>query len=198
MLIVIGVWLLVALGLLAGVIRAGSVDYARPADVIVVLGAGLRPDDTPTPTLVTRAEHGAALWQRGIAPMLICAGGFTTGAEVSEAQACRDALVAAGVPADVILLEERSTSTEENALYVRVMMQEHGWHSAVIVSSAYHLLRADWLFRKVGITVYTSPAPVDHLSFAELVLAYLREVGALHWQVFKDALALPITSVPLV
>lgn len=190
------IWVLVVLALLAAIYHYGSVDYAQTADVIIVLGAGLRPDGTPTPTLETRSRHAATLWQAGFAPQLICTGGVTGDATISEAAACKTVLMAYGVPEAAILLEDQSKSTEENALFAKQIMDVHGWRSAVVVSSAYHLFRANWLFNGVGIIIYTSPAPVS-LTFAEHALAIAREIGALHWQAFKTLLGLPVTNVTI-
>lgn len=196
MLIAILVWAVVLAVLLGGIYAYGSADYAHSADVIIVLGAGLRPDGSPTPTLAARAGHAAEVWRAGHAPMLICTGGITGDAAISEAAACQQVLIANGVPSEAILLEDRSRSTEENALFAKQIMDANGWGSAVVVSSAYHLFRADWLFRAAGISTTTSPAPV-RLTFAEHALAILRELAALHWHAFKSLLGLPTTNITL-
>ena len=100
----------------------------------------------------------------------------------------------AAFPADAIILEDRSRSTEENALYSHQIMQAHGWESALVVSDGYHLLRATWIFSAEGISGSTSPAALPPLF--DLLVAVVREVVALHWQVFKTLLNLPVTYVP--
>ncbi len=188
-------WVLLLMVLTILVTTYGRVDRAQPADVIVVLGAGLRPDNRPGPALIRRSEQAAALWQQGLAPYIICTGGVSARATRSEASGCRDVLMANGVPAEVIRLEERSRSTDENAYYTYAIMQAEGWQQAVVVSDAFHLLRATLIFRAQGIPNTTSPA-VDP-PFDNHVVFTLREVMALHWEAAKDILNLPFTYVPV-
>ena len=173
----------------------GLSDYTRPVDAIIVLGAGLNPDNTPTPSMIRRADHAAALWQQGVATHIICSGGYPGRATVSEASACQTALLVAGVPANVIILEEASRSTEENALKTQAIMQANGWQTAVIVSDGYHLLRANWLFQMSGITGYSSPATESYPTLTEYVISVLREMAALHWQVIKEIFGFQITYI---
>ncbi len=188
-------WLLLMMVLMILVVTYGRVDRAQAADVIVVLGAGLRPDNRPGPALIRRAGQAAVLWQQGLAPNIICTGGVPVRSTRSEASGCRDVLMDNGVPSDAIWLEEDSHSTEENALYTYEIMNAQGWQQAIVVSDGYHLLRATLLFRQQGIPNTTSPAidpPFDnHLIYS------VREVLALQWQAVKDILNLPFTYVPV-
>jgi uncharacterized SAM-binding protein YcdF (DUF218 family) len=188
------VWMLVCTALAGAVYAYSRSDGAREVDVIIVLGAGLRRDGRPGPALWRRGEHAAALYAEGYAEHLICAGGFPLRQSRSEADACREVLVANGVPEDAIVLEERSRSTEENAVYSDEIMQENGWETALVVSDGYHLLRAQWIFAQQGMNVTTSPARDP--SLINHVTSIGREVIALHWQVVKTVLNLPVTYVP--
>ncbi len=188
-------WMIVVLLLIGTVFLYGRLERAAEADVIVVLGAGLRQDGRPGPALTRRSARAAELYHEGIAPHIICTGGIPQGITRSEADACGELLRAAGVPTEAIMLEDRSRSTEENALYTYEQMQASGWETAVLVSDGYHLLRATLLFANQGIPNTTSPAadpPLrDHLVFTA------REIAALHWQVLKGVLGLPFTYVPV-
>lgn len=196
---------LLAVGLLWGwgvvallmVIEAfGQQDHAQSADVIVVLGAGLRRDNLPGPALTRRSQRAAELWQAGYAPRIICSGGKPANRTRSEADACAELLRASGIPADVIIQEERSRSTEENALETQAIMQANGWRSAIIVSDGFHLFRARHLFTGVGLAVFTSPVPPDRRPpLGEYVTYMLREVIAYHWQLFKETFNIPVTYV---
>jgi uncharacterized SAM-binding protein YcdF (DUF218 family) len=190
-LIWLAVWVLLGITVLA----YGGQDQAQPADVIIVLGSGLRRDNSPGPALYRRAARAAELYQHGLAPAIICTGGFTAGRSRSEADACREVLEDAGVPADVIFVEDGSRSTEENALFAHQIMRDNGWTNAVLVSDGYHLLRAQWIFSQEGIPVYPSPAASP--SRMPLFIGTLREVAALHWQAFKTLFNLPFTYVPV-
>jgi len=172
----------------------GWVDRAQPADVIIVLGAGLGRDNTPGPALTRRALHAADLWAKGLAPVIICTGGKPGTRTRAEADACAELLRTGGVPAEAIIQEDRSRSTEENAIYTKAMMEANGWRSAILVSDGYHLFRSNRLFQSQGITVYTSPASEGPRSL-EYAVFIGREIVALHWQILKETFNIPITYV---
>ncbi len=167
----------------------GRFDQAEAADVIVVLGAGLEPGGRPGRAMTRRVQQAATLYARGLAQGMICTGGVGAGQSRSEASVCRDLLQRRGVAAGAILLEDSSHSTEENALYSKALMEARGWQRAILVSDGYHLLRARWIFERIGLTVSTSPAadppPTWHVGYT------LREVGAFYWLGLRYLLNLP-------
>jgi uncharacterized SAM-binding protein YcdF (DUF218 family) len=173
----------------------GRLDRAQPADVIVVLGAGLRRDNTPGPALTRRSTHAADLWKQGLAPLIVCSGGKPGNRTRSEADACAELLQANGVPADAIILEDRSRSTEENAIYTKELMDARGWATAILVSDPYHMFRADHIFQGLGVLVFTSPVAEYNVRANDTLVFTLREIVALHWQVLKQTLNLPVTYV---
>ena len=187
--------LLKALLLPAAVIHIyGRIDHATEvADVIVVLGAGLERGNRPGRALTRRAQQAAILYARGVAQWVICTGGIGAGRSRSEADACRELLEVRGVPARAILLEDSSRSTEENTLRSKALMAERGWQSAVVVSDGYHLLRARWLFWRIGQPVSTSPAADPPLAWH--VPYILREVGVFYWLGLRFLLNLPETLI---
>ena len=141
-------------------------DFARPADVIIVLGASVDGDGSPGETLESRIEHAVTLWRRGLARRIICTGGYTGQAHRTESSACRATLIALGVPPEAVYIEEQSQNTYENAQYALEIMAENDLQTAVVVSSGYHLLRARWLFWRAGQPVHTSPAGIGFLEHA--------------------------------
>lgn len=182
-------------GLLATIHIYGFTDASQNADAIIVLGAGLQRNDRPGPALTRRSNQAAELWLQGAAPVVICTGGITGTARRSEASACKELLLAQGVPENAIILEENSRSTEENAIYVFDIFSQNGWERGVLVSDSFHMLRAHWLFRQYGIVVYNSPVSASRIGFLDYVVAIGREVAALHWQMVKQLFNLPHTYV---
>jgi uncharacterized SAM-binding protein YcdF (DUF218 family) len=155
------------------IVQYGTVDRARPADVIVVLGGG----DVGT---ARRTRHAAALYAQGYAPALLCTGSATAAAPYNEAEWCARIAQEHGVPAAAIVLDTVSRSTAENAHEAAAIMQTHGWRTAVLVSDDFHLWRAVWMFRSAGVKVWPSPAQVTTGSLArgEKVYSVAREVAA--------------------
>lgn len=195
-LIVCLVWAGVVIWLTRTIYTFGEDDQAQSADVIIVLGSGLRRDNSPGDALWRRGRKAAQLYTDGYAPFILCTGGTTPGYSRSEAQGCRQVLTELGVPELVIVLEENSRSTEENALNAHEIMEERGWKDAVLVTDSFHMLRANWIFDTQGIIHYPSAAPSEWVSRRWYFQFTTRELIALHWQLVKEVLNLPVTYVP--
>jgi uncharacterized SAM-binding protein YcdF (DUF218 family) len=174
----------------------GQADHSARADVIVILGGGTEEDGSASPATTRRVIHAAALYQRGLAPWVLCTGGYTGNHPQSEARACANLAQQAGVPATAILMEENSGSTEENAIETRKVMDTRNLKTALVVSDNFHLYRAEMLFHVYGMTVFMSPAQLTSgpLEWWWAVFDSYREAAALTWYVFKTALGLPFTS----
>ena len=140
--------------------HTGSADAAQPADAIVILGARVEPDGQPGPDLRVRTLHAVSLYQQGLAPYLVCTGGYRDDRLSAAAVACRLA-VSEGVPQARVLLAEGSMTTGEDAARTRDLALARGWRTAILVSHPLHLERARILFEEQGITVYPSPTSTD-------------------------------------
>lgn len=112
-----------------------------------------------------RVLHTIELYRRDKIDSILISGNYTrlTGEVFSEAQQLKHVLVNAGVPDSIIFLEERSKNTYENALY------SSGWITSnklekpiLLITSAFHMNRAEACFEKQGIDVI--PFPVDFYS----------------------------------
>lgn len=134
-------------------VTARTMDAPEPADVIIVLGGGLDPvSGAPLSTLAYRLERAAELYEAGYAPRLIVSGGQGADEPMSEAESMRRYLVELGIPDDAIILEDRSTNTQQNLEYSKAIMTAENYDSALIVTSDYHLWRALKLAQRVGMT----------------------------------------------
>lgn len=189
--------LLYSTAFIVNIHMTGATDSAEKADVIIVLGAGLRHDGRPGWALTRRSERAADLWHQGIAPLVLCTGAQVEPFPRSEAAACREILTRRGLPESAIVLEEASRSTEESASFSRLILDERGISRTVLVSDSYHMLRATWLFNQQGLTVSASPVPAHRIHYP-LFYPYslLREFVAFHWYLLKETFNLPITHLP--
>jgi uncharacterized SAM-binding protein YcdF (DUF218 family) len=81
---------------------------------------------------------------------------------VSSAELMKRDAVRLGVPAEAILVEPASVSTEENARFVAQLMQGRRLHTAILVTSPYHQRRASVLFSRafapIGLAFRNYPA----------------------------------------
>ena len=175
----------------------GQLDRARPADVIVVLGAQVR-GGQPGPSLTRRTRHGVQLFQVGLASRFLCTGGLGT-VPPTEARAACDLAQSLGVPASAIVLEEQAHSTEESALYTAAILRERGWTSAIVVTDAYHLFRTVLLFQSAGVAAFPFPAQATAgpMHPIEQVFRTHRELAALAWYWGKTALGITATDFDL-
>ena len=83
-------------------------------------------------------------------------------------------LVERGVPETDVYLEDQSVNTKQNLENARAIMQAQGWKTAAIATSDYHLTRAMWLARDLGIEACGIPAP-QPVRLAVKISNYARE-----------------------
>jgi uncharacterized SAM-binding protein YcdF (DUF218 family) len=140
--------------------HTGTRDSAQRADAIVVLGARVAPNGQPGPDLQVRALHAVKLFQRGLAPYIVCTGGYRDDRLSAAAVGCQLA-TSQGVPVEKILLADGSMTTREDAINASELMLARGWKTAIIVSHPLHLERVRLLFEAQGISVYPSPTNTD-------------------------------------
>lgn len=109
-------------------------------DAIIVLGTPSKLDGTPSPEQRERVLEGVREYKAGVAPRLIMTGGA---AHNHFVEAHSMALYAAtqGIPPVDIIEEGQAQNTIQNIYYSAAIMHQHGWSSAEIVSSPYHLGR---------------------------------------------------------
>jgi uncharacterized SAM-binding protein YcdF (DUF218 family) len=136
----------------------GLVARTGGADFVIVLGAGLRRDGGVPPLLASRLERGrevlAALDRPAddFRPLLIVSGGQGNDERCSEASAMAAYLVERGFPADRLLLEDKSRTTEENLTFSQAIVDELRPGARVtVVTSDFHAFRAALLARQLGI-----------------------------------------------
>lgn len=156
----IGAALLVA-GWLAAVLAVASVgaaDHAGPADAIAVLGAA-QYNGRPSPVFRARLDHAAALYARGLAPVVLVTGGIGTGETLSEADVGRRYLVSLGIPASAVVALPAGADTYASLAEVSAWFSGRGSRRVLLVSDGFHLLRLRIIAEGLGLVPFTSPAP---------------------------------------
>jgi uncharacterized SAM-binding protein YcdF (DUF218 family) len=131
-------------------------DQAAPADVICVFGAA-EYAGRPSPVLRARLDHALALYEHGIAPIVLTLGGKALGDVFSEGQVGQAYLMANGVPEKAIIAETQSRNTEDQARRIVAIARTNGYHRVVIVSDPAHLFRIREICTREGLPVLTSP-----------------------------------------
>ncbi|WP_245177052.1 YdcF family protein [Geodermatophilus sp. DF01-2] len=130
---------------------------SRPAsDAIVVLGSA-QYNGVPSSIFEARLEHALALYEQGVAPMVVTVGGKAAGDQFTEAASGRAYLAGAGVSEDALLAVEEGVDTLESMRAVAAVFDERGWDSAVLVTDPWHAMRAERMAEDAGIAADSSP-----------------------------------------
>ena len=130
---------------------------ARPqSDAIVVLGSA-QYNGVPSSIFEARLEHAIALYQQGVAPVIVTVGGKKSGDQFTEAEAGRDYLAAGGIPAGALLAVPEGVDTLESMRAVASTFRDRGWRTAVLVSDPWHVMRAQRMAQDQGIDASSSP-----------------------------------------
>ncbi len=117
------------------------------ADCILVLGAGLLPDGRPNLMLGERINTGVDLYGAGVAPKLLMSGDHGR-EDHDEVNAMKDAAMARGVPSEDVFMDHAGFATYDSFYRAGAVF---GVKRVVIVTQAYHLPRAIWIARSLGL-----------------------------------------------
>lgn len=152
----------VLLAVLAAVISIFMISAAnRPPDgdtTVIVLGCKVRGEE---PSLMLRQRIMAAYRYLDQNPSAMCivSGGQGADELISEAESMKRVLVEHGISEDRIILEDRSTGTDENIRFSLEKMNEYGISGSVtIVTNEFHQLRAKLIADKYGLESYSVSA----------------------------------------
>lgn len=158
-LVVVALALVLVLVTAGRVLSAGRSDDARPADVLVVLGAA-QYDGRPQSYLAARLEHALRLYRDKVAPVVLTVGGKRPGDRFTEAEAGRDYLLRRAVPSSAVVPVGVGNDTQASLVAAAALMRQRGWTSAVVVTDPWHELRSTTMLADAGdgaISVHGSP-----------------------------------------
>jgi uncharacterized SAM-binding protein YcdF (DUF218 family) len=127
-------------------------------DALIVLGDPADDDGNPGPTQQARVAEAVKEYERGEAPRIILTGGAADNQYV-EAEVMARTAKAQGIPAGAIIEETRARNTIENACDSMGIMRSHGWQSAEVVTSPYHVPRAAMVFSRLPLKWRMQAAP---------------------------------------
>ena len=120
-------------------INPGKTAPCQPADAIVAISGG----DTNA-----RAQEAIQLYQDGWASLLIFSGAAQDKSGPSNAAVMRQAALDAGIASENIITEDEGETTKQNAEKTQNIFIQHDVSSVIVVTSAYHQLRAGLEFSK--------------------------------------------------
>jgi len=124
----------------------------QTVDAVVAISGG----DTSA-----RTEQAITLYKNGWAKWLVFSGAAADKSGPSNAEAMKRQAVNEGISPNVILLDETSETTSENAANATTIFTQHDIHSVILVTSAYHQRRAGLEFgARAGMAIKIINHPV--------------------------------------
>ncbi len=177
-------WMGAALAVLLCIINLIVVGVARerilsadalpktPFDCIIVPGARVYEDGTPCVVLRDRLDEGVALYKAGVSDRLLLSGDHSTTA-YDEVTAMKQYALEQGVREEDIFLDHAGFSTYETMYRAA---EVYGAKSCVVVTQRYHLFRALFLARRMGMEAYG--VSTDRRTYARMAYYELREALA--------------------
>lgn len=156
-------------------------------DCIMVLGAAVRPDGTPSPILADRIQVAVDLYNAGIAPKIVMSGDNQSDRETYDevANMKRYAVEDLGVPSEDVFCDHAGINTYDSAYRIYHVF---GSTRTVVVTQSYHLYRA--LFDTNSFHVQAVGVPSDLRVYQHQFEYDVREMAARvsdMWKVIRNA-----------
>lgn len=141
-------------------------------DCIMVLGCGVRQDGSPSGMLKDRLEEGIGLYKGGASDRLLMSGDHGR-KDYDEVNLMKQYAVEAGIPSENIFMDHAGFSTYESMYRARDIFQVK---KIVIVTQNYHMYRALFVARSMGMEAYGVAS--DPRSYGGQLLRDVRELLA--------------------
>jgi uncharacterized SAM-binding protein YcdF (DUF218 family) len=157
------------------------------AQAIVVLGGGVKNSIeyprgvVPTTGTLIRVNYAAQLARKYPNKLIVTSGGYTS-IKYSEANIMRNALINSYFIHNQIIVENKSRNTEENAKFVAQILKPMNITRIAIVTQAFHMKRAEMLFKKYGLDPIPASTDYFYSEEAEMpAVAFLPSAKAMHY-----------------
>lgn len=158
--------------------RVGSqyicgLEQVPQADAVLILGAYVLPDGTVSRMLNDRLQVGYELYLRDKAPKVLVSGDHGR-REYDEVNTMKEYMKTRGVASDDVFMDHAGFSTYESMYRTRDIFQVK---KVIIVTQRYHLLRAVFIARALGLEAYGVAADLG--DYGPVMYNYeLREIAA--------------------
>lgn len=151
------------------------------ADYVIILGSGIRGTELSL-TLKQRLDASLDYIRNHPQTPVIVSGGQGPGESIPEALAMKNYLVDQGITPAQVIMEDKSTSTQENMAFSKKIIDEAGLEhpEIMIVTSDYHMFRSKYLAAKNGYAAeygISAPSP-GYLKPINMIREYFAVVKA--------------------
>ena len=126
---------------------ADNIDETQSFDCVLVLGAGLKADGTPSHMLEDRIKVGADVFGKVNAGCILMSGD-RSGDHYDEPAAMRKYAEELGIDPSFIIVDNEGYSTYESIMRAKEI---YGFDKIIVVTQEYHLYRALYIAEKNGI-----------------------------------------------
>lgn len=121
----------------------------RSYDAILVLGASVNPDGTPSEVLRDRLDVAVALYRAGVAPKVIMSGdNFSDAEHYNEVSIMKDYVVSQGIPSEDVFCDHAGICTYDSMYRAKYVFKVQ---TMVVVTQKYHLFRALYDANNLGV-----------------------------------------------
>lgn len=159
------------------------------AEAIVVLGASVLPDGTPSDILRDRLDDAAVLYREGAAREILVSGASTEDG-YCEAIYMKRYLVEIGIPEDAIVCDYAGYSTYETMYRAHYVF---GYDDVIVATQEYHLARSLYCAQGLGMKAIGVAAGVGH-SYDDQLYYDMREVFSRVKDVYQVLVKAPPTD----
>lgn len=147
----------------------GITSVPEGLDYIIVLGARANGTE-PSGALWYRISSGARYLRNNPDTVAVLSGGQGADEQISEAECMRRKLVDAGIDESRLIIEDRSTDTQQNMIFSRELIGDENARVG-IVTNDFHMFRALRLARGAGLEhVYGIPVVTSKLSWPHYMM----------------------------
>lgn len=126
-------------------------------DYIIILGCAIRRDGTLYPLIRGRVDRAIDFWNRqyqatGRKATFVPSGGQGRDEVIAEARAMERYLLEQGIPQELIMAEDRSTTTHENMRFSKELIDARTENAGIAYSTTnYHVFRSGLLAQEAGV-----------------------------------------------
>lgn len=144
-----------------------------PAQAIVVMGAA-QYNGVPSPDLAARLREARALYERGLAPLIVATGSKERGDRYTEAQSSRQWLVEHGIPASAVA-EVGGDDSWANLADAAALLRQRGDRHVIVVTDRFHEARSLAIASDVGLEAWPVPATSSPITGWSTVPYFAKE-----------------------
>ena len=130
------------------------------SDCILIFGAGVLSNGTPSPMLRDRLLTGIACYQAGLAPKIVVSGDHGEDS-YDEVNIMKKFCIENGVPSEDIFMDHAGFSTYESIYRIQAIFQAK---QVILVTQEYHLYRALYVAKRFGLKAYGVSADLQEYA----------------------------------